>query len=281
MPLGLGRGPCLAICIIAAFCNLALGLASRSLYAADLRLGYPDQAAHPFHLGDGSDVPQQQPGMAVDLTLRLLHQAGLNADLLRLPIRRLHEEMRAGRVDGWIGLSYTRERAEYLAYPTRDGKPDSERRLLANHYALYRPQGGSAHWTLPSLLIGAEGGPLPIVLGLDGGALAMPAGFALVQEIRGSRQSVEEYADTAHMFRLLALGRLPAVLSKQNVADRLIEGLGVAPRIEKLPGTLSRDYFLAVSKRLHAERRDTIEKLWDAMAQQREAVYAELAPLYR
>jgi len=272
---------CWLFCVIA--CLLSL---PRSPLAADLRLGYPDQAVYPFHLGEGGEIPQP-PGMAVDLTLRLLRQSGLSVELLRLPIRRLHEELRAGRVDGWLGLSYTPERAEYLAYPLHGGQPDSARRLLASQYALYRPLGGSAHWAMQTGTIQAgtmQAGLTPtgfIPTGLTSGPLGMPAGFALVQDMRGQGLAVEEFSDAAHMFRLLALNRLGAVLAKENAADRMIEGLGMAPRIEKLPGLMARDYFLAVNKRLYAERRDAIEALWDAMAQQRDAVYAELAPLYR
>ncbi len=284
MPVKIWRGVFLALFLPC----LGLLAQPRAVAAADLRLGYPDQAAYPFHVGEGSVVPQP-PGMAVDLTLRLLRQAGLSADLLRLPIRRLHEEMRAGRVDGWIGLSYTPERGEYLAYPLREGRPDAARRLLASHSALYRPLGGTAHWNA------VQGNPMQgniaggMVAGLHGGPLAMPAGYALVQELRAAGQSVEEFGDAMHMFRLLELGRLGAVLAKANAADRLIETLAAqhlaagkeSPRIEKLSGDVARDYFLPVSKRLHAERREAIEKVWSGLAAQRDAVYAELAPLYR
>lgn len=261
MPVGLGRRLCLAICVLGLIAGLPQGL-----FAADLRLGYPDQAVYPFHAGEGREVAQP-PGMAVDLTLRLLRQSGLSVDLVRLPIRRLHEEMRAGRVDGWIGLSYTPERAEYLAFPMRDAKPDHERRLLVSHYALYRPLGGSAHWQSGS------------IAGLNGGSLGMPAGFALAQEMRAAGQGVEEFGDAAHMFRLLDLGRLGAVLAKENAADRLIASQRMR-RIEKLSGDLSRDYFLAIGQQAYAARRAAIERLWNDMAAQREAVYAELAPLY-
>lgn len=288
MPLRL----CWVFCVIA----VCLFCLPRAPQAADLRLGYPDQPVYPFHLGAGGEIPQP-PGMAVDLTLRLLRQSGLSVELLRLPIRRLHEEVRAGRVDGWLGLSYTPERAEYLAYPLNGGQPDSARRLLASQYALYRPLGGSAHWAMQTGTIQAGLTPTGFIphgltppgltppgltpTGLTSGPLGMPAGFALVQDMRGQGLAVEEFGDAAHMFRLLALNRLGAVLAKENAADRMIEALGMAPRIEKLPGLMARDYFLAVNKRLYAERHDAIEALWDAMAQQRDAVYAELAPLYR
>jgi len=248
-------------------CSIVLCLASARVQAADIRFVYGDHDAYPYFAGVGQDIPSK-PGMSVELSDTCAKTVGGNISFTRLPVRRMHEELRAGQVDMVIGLTYTVERSDYLAYPMRGDKPDASRRGATISYMLYRLRGAKVAWDGKS------------ITGLDG-PLGVNSGFALADILRKRGVDVEEVQYDKQLFAMLQRGRVGAVATLENIGDYYIERSDMAARVEKLqPPLATGDYYIAASKPFYDKHADLVGRFWDCLARERDRLYTALAPKY-
>lgn len=246
---------------------IACCLVAASAQAADMRFVYGDHDAYPYFAGVGHGIPSK-PGMSVELSGVCAGEVGGKVSYSRLPVRRMHEELRAGQVDMVIGLTYTPERAEYLAYPMRDGKPDASRRGATISYMLYRMQGSRVAWD------GKR------ITGMDG-PLGVNSGFAMADLLRKRGVDVEEVQYDKQLFAMLQRGRVGAVATLENIGDYYIERSNMADRVEKLQPPLGTgDYYIAASKHFYDQHADLVGHFWDCLARERDRLYTSLAPKY-
>lgn len=244
----------------------ALAVATPCGVASEFRLGYPDQENYPFFIGLGAEVPAA-PGMAVELVQRATRDAGREPVITRLPNVRVYQGLKDGRLDAYPCISYTEERAAYLAYPMRDGKLDASRRCFKLSYAIYQLRGGKVQWDGRTL-------------GVDG-PVGANRSFSIAGRLRELGANVEELPSEQHLFAMLELRRLSAVATLENIGDHHVARSGNAARFEKLPLPLStRDYFLAVTRAFYASDPQFVERLWNRIGELRDATFDELTPKY-
>lgn len=255
--------------------RLLFGLLSAALFgitpaaasAVDMRFVYGDHDAYPYFAGTGQHIVDK-PGMSVELSSLCAKAVGGNLNFSRLPVRRMHEELRAAQVDMVIGLTYTAERAEYLAYPMRDGKPDASRRGATISYMLYRLRGGKVAWDGKS------------ITGLQG-PLGVNSGFALAGILRSRGVDVEEVQYDRQLFPMLERSRVGAVATLENIGDYYIERTDSGGKIEKLePALATGDYYIAASRHFYDTHSALVERFWNCLARERDRLYTSLAPKY-
>lgn len=252
-----------SFCILALLSFVALAPAAR---ATELRLAYIDLELRPFLTGEGAAVPAR-PGMAVELLQRCIKRVGGTLQLTRMPLRRLIEEVRAGRQDGILGYRYAADRAVDLVYPMRSGGLDSSRHVVPLAYSLYRRQGDAVGWDGHTL----SGLKNPV---------AITASELIANTLQSRGISFVRVENNAQMFGMLALRRVDALVTLDVVGDRLVrEQPGQA--MEKLsPPLVAEEFYMPVSQAFYAAHRDFTERLWQVLGELRDATYAELTPGY-
>jgi len=253
--------------ILCALTTVFVAALSLPAVALDIRFGYGDHDVSPYFLGNGPDLPAN-PGLSVELVRDCTNSVGANPIFTRLPVRRLHEEVRAGQLDAMLGLTYTPERAEYLAYPMRGDKPDASRRGATISYMLYRLRGAKVAWDGKS------------ITGMDG-PLGVNSGFVMADLLRKRGVDVEEVQYDKQLFAMLQRGRVGAVATLENIGDYYIERSDMAARVEKLqPPLATGDYYIAASKPFYDKHADLVGRFWDCLARERDRLYTALAPKY-
>lgn len=234
--------------------------------AVDLRLAYIDQDLRPFLIGDGPEIPAR-PGMTIELTHRAAAQVGISLQLSRLPLRRLVEEVRAGRQDGVLSLRYSAERAASLVFPLLAGQPDPERHVARLAYSLYKREGETVGWDGTHL----TGLTAPVAAG--GSQL-------IVNRLKSLGAQIVRSDTGTQMFGMLAMHRVDAAVTLDAMADRLLREQGYT-RIEKMvPPLVVEEFYVPVSKGFYARNRDLVERFWQALGDLRDATYAELTSGY-
>ncbi|MEK9970056.1 MAG: transporter substrate-binding domain-containing protein [Ferrovibrio sp.] len=246
---------------------LSLLLLASDATAAELRLAYIDQDVPPFFAGNGPDIPAR-PGVVIELVRHLLKDTGFTPVLTRLPGRRLQDEIRAGRQDGLIGTRYTPERAQVMAYPLVDGHIDPQRQLANVGYYLYSRKVSGIAWD------GRDMRGMHVGLGI-------PSGVTAVQKLPGITGITTVEAPTSlQLFRMLAFGRVDAVITIGQVGDRFVGRLEGVDVVKLSPALLMEDFYIPFTHGFHARNRDFVEDFWRRLARDRDAVFHALLADY-
>lgn len=245
-------------------CGLAMLV--RPAAAVDLRLTYVQQDASPYLAGTGQAVPTQ-PGITIELLQSVITQLGGTLRLVRLPGRRMIEEVKAGRQDGILGFRYSSERAHSLVYPMRSGELDTGRHLARLAHSLYRRRGDSVTWD------GQR------IAGLKN-PIAVSSTQLISEGLQAQGVEIIRVEGGGQMFGMLALGRVDAVVAIDALGDRQMRAQS-SGNIEKLmPPVLVEEFYLPVSPAFYEAHRDFVERLWTALGEQRDEAYARLLPKY-
>jgi len=248
--------------------GLALCAAAQAASAAELRLAYADQEVPPYYAGNGPEIPPK-PGVVIEMVQRLLADSPHTLILTRLPARRLHEEIRAGRQDGLIGTRYTPDRAAIMAYPTRAGGPDARRLLASVRYVLYARRETPVRWD--------DAGLRDFY-----GALGIPSGVTALHRLKGmDRVATVEAPNSHQLFSMLARGRITAVVMLGASGDRYVGEFEGAEIVRLDPPLLTEDFYIPFTRSFYEANRDFVEAFWQRLEQQRDSLFAELLPGYR
>lgn len=250
--------------------GMIVGLAgwagAASAAPCELRLAYNSEPAPPYLLGDEGAV-RQHPGAAVELLQRVAAQHGCLLRLSRVPNVRVLMETQAGRHDGAFMYSYSAARALTLAYPMRDGQPDTARRITRLSYYLYRLRHAPVDWD------GQK------IQGLQG-PVGVNFGWSIGKDLREQGIAVEEALNTQQNFDKLRHGRIAAFATQDLSGDAALRRYGYS-EVERLPLPLSsKDYFLVFNLRFYQTHRELAERIWTSMASLRDSALPGLLQRY-
>lgn len=247
---------------------VAVLLATGTARAAEtMRIAYEDRAQPPYYFGDGAVVDPVAPGIAVELIKMAAAQAGIEVQFLRMPWTRCLTSLQKGEVDAIFNSSYKEDRLVYGLYPLHDGKADAARRTTTMSYILYRLKGSTVGWTGSAFT------------NLNG-AVGVPAGFSIMDDLSKMGVKVEGGPETGANFRKMIAGRLAAVAAQDVSGDALLAS-GQFPQVERVtPPLATKDYFMQISHQYYAAHHDLAERLWSAIGSLRESKGAELRTKY-
>jgi hypothetical protein len=216
---------------------LVLPWSAAAACPAGLRIAFLDTYLPPYLNGAGEQF-EQPPGLLVDWTRSALKRLGCEAELLRLPQRRLLAELEAGAVQLAPGIGFNAERAQRFVFPLRaDGSPEPRLSIGEARLSLFtvRDRRGEVHW--------------------DGQRLAMPRAFKVGVVSRGVEEplalaqgwAVETSLNHALNAEKLRRGRLPLVLMPHLALNRA--ELARAPALVELQPPVMRAHFYAPAHR--------------------------------
>jgi polar amino acid transport system substrate-binding protein len=233
--------------------------------ACEMRFAYTNQPAPPFISANSPDEPL--PGLAVEIVRAAAAQIGCKASFVRLPGKRVVAETSGNVHSGMLMYSYTPERAAALVFPMADGKPDSNLRLARLSYYVYKMPERPLRW---------DGRELTHV----DGAIGLNLGYGIGAELRASGVRVEEVPTTVQNLDKLRMDRLAGYVMHSYAVDPLRAQPQYAG-IERLEPMFSgRDYFVAFAPGYYQQNRVLAQKLWAAIARERERITTERLPQY-
>ena len=187
---------------------------------------------------------------------------GLRLELQVLPWRRCLLDAQEGRVDGVMAVSHNAERAQWLAYPERQGSVDPSFRVRMDRYHWYVRAGHSLRWDGKSLQ------------GLGSGSVGAVAGYSVVGVLRQLGIKVDEQAgNTLASLRMLNLARLEAAALLVTEAEPLLQAdMELSKSLRRLePALLERPYFLGFGKAFKARNEVLVQRIWGELAAVRDS----------
>lgn len=212
-----------------------------------LRIGFADHPMPPGLLGYGTAFADP-PGWEVQAVRDAAQRLGCEADLQRLPIRRLMVSIEQGHLDFALFYGATPERLKALRFPLdADGQPDSAWAPMLGHLALFARPGTP---TEP----GWDGRSLPPHLRV--GVVAGSVHEAVARE-RGWQ--VERVAGAGQGVAMLMAGRFDLLLApRENLSveerTRLVEW---SPLVGRQP------YFMPASPAMAARHPAWTRAFWN------------------
>ncbi|WP_374337603.1 substrate-binding periplasmic protein [Leeia sp.] len=246
---------------------LVLLFSSLHIHAEEIRIAINDVDNSPYMVGSGSAL-SSPPGIAVELANTVAADIGVTLSWQRLPSKRLLLDLKEGRIDAILMLSYSEERARDYAYPlNKAGQLDDSRRIGYLSYALYRQKGSAVQWDGKQFL------------NLTG-PVGANTGYSVVDMLKQLGATVDEAKETTQNFGKLALGRVQLVAAQEVMGDYLLSERRF-PSAEKLPVLLSgKSYFTVFSKAFAARKPELMERFWQRLSGIRDAKTRTLLPAY-
>lgn len=199
-----------------------------------LRIGFNDMASPPGLMGQGPTFAEP-PGWEVEAVNEALKRLGCQAELLRLPNRRLSASLAQGGIDLALLFGITPERLTSLRFPLdAQGRPDLAWAPVFGHMALFGRMGSAVE-------PGWDGRRLPA--GVRVGALAGSVQEAIARE-RGWQ--VEPISVLDAELSMLQARRFDLLLTTREV----LSSEQRAGLVEWTPGVAKLPYFAPASPQL-------------------------------
>ncbi|MCL9782472.1 transporter substrate-binding domain-containing protein [Vibrio sp. S4M6] len=237
--------------------------ASIPIYASaetTLRLAYSDVESYPFQMGNGTEV-STPPGLALDVINAVAEELDLRVQYIRVPGKRVLQDIETGSVDGGFIFSYNTQRAQYANYPMHDQQPDRSKRIATIGYYFYVLQGQPLSWNGENLVgsnkkVGAH------------------LGFSIVRELKNKNFNVYEVKTTEQLFNMLRRQRVSAIAVQDTMAQKFL-GSQSGNHIKKLhPPITTKDYYLVLSHPFVENNPELANKIWQRIRDVREDIYS-------
>ena len=246
------------------FLPLVQRLLARTLLALGAFMALPASAETQLLnlcLEDKDVRPWRTAGLK-GLNIDLLNRVGRRLDIRfvyeGLPWKRCLADLKAHRVDGAIGASFSASRLEFGAYPGAD-KVDRSRRLNSDRYIVLRRKGAIFDW---------DGQHFS---GLNG-SVGIQLGYSIKEQLLDMKLPVDEGAPgPRELLRKLLAGHVPVVAMLEGEARQLLRESGFR-ELEILPRPLiEKDYYLMLSHSLVESQPALANRIWSAIALERES----------
>jgi polar amino acid transport system substrate-binding protein len=225
-----------------------------------LRVVYETTPNPPRHLGEGTAIDWDRPGLTLELLRLVGERVRLNLDFKRVPWKRGLLLLETGEADGIFHASYVAEREAIGAYPkTADGSPDPRRALFSQSYALFVLDGSAVTWD--GVTLG----------GLDGRPVGATAGYSVIGDLERRGVPVEPGRYPALNLAKLIEGRIAAYAELEGLAGEVIRqdqaAYGAVVKLQ--PPLVTKPYYLMLSRPFVARNAGLAEEIWNAVAEVR------------
>jgi len=238
-----------AIVALPFFCTL-----SHSSAETVVKIVYMDKENPPRILGNGTHIDWAKPGITVDLLKMVGKRVGVQVQFDRLPWKRCLYMLEQGAADAIFHASYKSERAEFGAYPAKDGVLDPARAIYKNAYVFYGLKGSGVYWNGKTISHASR-------------FVGTQLSFAIADDLRKMGYVVEEEGSVFNNLDKLAAGRISVYADLESIVDSVIENhKSKYAKIEKLhPPLKEKMYYLLVSNVFAKKHPQLTERIWDAI----------------
>lgn len=233
-------------------------LLSWAVTAAPLHVCYENNEhspALPKHWVDGVATY----GIHSQLAAKAFSLAQVDIELIRLPWKRCLHETSIGQMDAAIGVGWTFDRQQQLAFPLNEQqKPDANFCLVQVNYHLYTHQQSELGWDgekLHQLKFG----------------VAAPKGFVVEQKLQQLNALSTLPSDVNSGLELVLKQRLDGYVLAEFVAEAQLQQHPERQQIKKLqPPFYQQPLFLVFSPTLAKQQPQLVQKVWQQIPQARQ-----------
>ncbi|WP_341663186.1 transporter substrate-binding domain-containing protein [Vibrio sp.] len=250
--------------LLSNICTFVLLILPLEAWPASLKLAYSDIESYPFQLGNGTDVATP-PGLALDILNHVGKTLNLNINYIRLPGKRVLEEVASGNVDGGFIFSYNTQRAQYARYPMNEDKPDSTKRIATIGYYFYVLEGQTVSWD------GEHFAESDYKIGAH-------LGYSIVKDLQKKQLKVHEVKTTEQLFSMLQLRRLPVIAVQDTMAQQFLSVQGITNIEQVNPAIKTKDYFLVLSEQFLEANPQIAQQIWNQIAISRDSITKQAGP---
>ncbi|OHD82603.1 MAG: hypothetical protein A2355_10600, partial [Spirochaetes bacterium RIFOXYB1_FULL_32_8] len=214
-----------------------------------------DKEDFPSVTGNSNELSKVNPGVVVELLLKMETVTGIKITIKRLPWKRaLESELKNGSADGLFLASYKKERELFGSFPKKDGEIDESRCVYSSRYVFY---------TLKDSEVTYDGKNLHNFTG----AVGAPLGYSIVEDLKKIGFIIDESSGTDKDFEKMIGKRVNAVAALEMNGDAILsKNPQFASLIKKLePAIVSKPYYIMLSNQFVAKNPDTANKIWNTL----------------
>lgn len=218
------------------------------------RLATSDLPKAPLVILKGDKIDWENPGVRIEQLRLVAEKVGVRFGYGRYPWRRALKTVENGHADAAFVTGYTEERSQWGAFPLAKGNVDNTQAISQVDYWLYTLRDGPVRWDGDTL----SGVTTPIGAG---------AGDLMTAKLKSEGMNIIEIDTYDQLARMVLADRLDAVISFRDLIDKVIalEPSKYEPIVKHPVPFRSADGHLMFSKMAYDEKRDTVEKIWDAI----------------
>lgn len=229
----------------------------RTAKAIELTFCAENKVQVPFIFGTNGGIPEDFPGLAVEMIRVASQRIEAQAVILRAPWNRCLLLLETNAVDGVFMGSFSPSRNKIAAYPMVDGHVDPSRRITTSSYSFFRRKGSSPNW---------DGQNFSGIKGQVGA----PRGYSIVRDLKKRGLVLVEFEDTNKVFDMLVSRKIEVAAVQTSAGDALVSS-GIFPSIELVEPPLAiKHYYVMLSKKLVHENGDLAKGFWREIASIRE-----------
>jgi polar amino acid transport system substrate-binding protein len=184
-----------------------------------LRVCMTDTPHEPWRYTVDGRVPK---GLDHELLNRFGQRSGWRVALQTVSGRRCLIELQQGRADATVGLSHNAERAAYVRYPMRGGRPDPALALRMDGYSLYHRPGFALQWDGQSLRL-PPGSVVEVLSGQSVIGDLKRRGVEFVERGREAEHSLQRLVDGQAQIAALPTSRVEALRQRVPAYAALVQ----------------------------------------------------------
>ncbi|NQW11264.1 MAG: transporter substrate-binding domain-containing protein [Alphaproteobacteria bacterium] len=221
-------------------------------------LAYEVRANPPRHLGTGTAIDWERPGLTLELLRTVGERLRINFQFKRMPWKRGLYLVETGEVDGLFHASYKADREAIGVYPkTAEGRLDEGRAIFFQSYALHVLKGSPVRWDGKT------------ISGLGDRPVGVTGGYSIIGDLLNMSVRIEEGKVQELNLSKLIEGRIAAYAELENMAAAAIrrEPSRFADVVKLEPPLATKAYYLLLSHPFVARDPALAEAIWGTIAQ--------------
>jgi polar amino acid transport system substrate-binding protein len=232
-----------------------------AVQAAGVTLCVSDRPAAPLTFPD-------HEGQAQYLARQAMRAAGVEPSFVVLPWRRCIESVRAGQVDGVLGVQAFHTYKDFVRFPLRNGLPDRAFSVGVDTWVMVTPSGSGVRWDGKAL----HGVTTPV---------SYPAGVNVVRQSLDDLniRNVDSAKTALQLMQMLKAQRLQAVVMRESDAKGFLAQDEFKSLQILAPMFLVSDAYLVFSNGYAQAYPGLVAQAWEAIRRIRASrEWVELAP---
>lgn len=242
--------------------------------AAPIRflVGYPTEAAAPYYLDSGTEIPANNPGYSVEV----MQEVGKRVKEVRFQLVRCEfsgclEQIKTGKLDGLFNVPYREHWLFTGKYPFSKAKVDPRQKLYGEEYALYRVKDNRR--------ITTDGDR---IYGLKGKGIAVKNESPVIPLLEANNYPVLSFPTTTEALQAMLRREVPASVLVVEHVETLAR---MHPELTDLIGRaeyslFEEDYYLMLSRQFYAKKPWLAEKIWTEQTKVQQELAERLANKY-
>lgn len=237
----------------------------------DFVFAYDVQQGFPSFMGNGVEIPEENPGTYIEILQRVAQRLPINLILERYPWERCKSYLAQDKVDS-INSSYKASREKIGMFPKRpDGSIDDSRRITSDTYRLYALRGSD-------IVFDSDKRQIRNI----GTGLLAPKGYSIISDFKKWGIPVQEHPiGMSEMFKMLVYGRTTGVIAHENQASYLLTHEKYLSDIVPIePAISEKPYYILISKGFYKKHPQLAEQIWNEIGRLRKTELPEMLKRY-